>query len=130
MPLKSGERYRCPDSQCGCEILVTKGASPDCSGKENPRCCCGKQMVQVEDSEEICLVKQQMCSLPSNQTLSLMEVVMRKKWLWATFSVVPLVIGGLVYAGVQINADSQNNAGFVCPITGEGLSCPRCCPLN
>jgi hypothetical protein len=28
MALKQGEVYRCPDSKCGCEITVTKGAQP------------------------------------------------------------------------------------------------------
>lgn len=60
----------------------------------------------------------------------MMEVVMRKNWLWATLLALPLGIGGLVYAGVQANADTQNDAGFVCPITGEELPCPKCCPLD
>jgi hypothetical protein len=28
MALKQGEKYRCPDPNCGCEIEVTKGAQP------------------------------------------------------------------------------------------------------
>ena len=28
MALQKGEKYRCPDSNCGCEIEVTKGAKP------------------------------------------------------------------------------------------------------
>ncbi len=56
---------------------------------------------------------------------------MWKKWLWATLMVLPLAVGGLVYAGVQANDDTQSiEAGFVCPITGEVLPCPKCCPLN
>ncbi len=47
MALKKGEVYRCPDSDCGCEITVTKGAPADCKGKEQPRCCCGKEMQPV-----------------------------------------------------------------------------------
>jgi hypothetical protein len=55
----------------------------------------------------------------------------RKKWLWATLLSLPLAISGLVYAGVQANADTQSaDAGFVCPITGEELPCPKCCPLS
>ena len=72
-----------------------------------------------------------MRGLPDRRTLSTLEVVMRKKWLWAMLLALPLVIGGLVYAGVQANADTQSNeAGFICPITGEELPCPNCCPLN
>jgi hypothetical protein len=56
---------------------------------------------------------------------------MRRKLLWATMLALPLAIGGLVFAGVQANADVQSNdAGFICPVTGEELPCPKCCPLN
>ena len=56
---------------------------------------------------------------------------MRRKLLWATVLSLPLAIAGLVYAGVQVNADIQSNdSGFVCPLTGEELPCPKCCPLN
>jgi hypothetical protein len=44
MALQKGERYRCPDSDCGCEIEVTKGAAPGKGGNMAPRCCCGKEM--------------------------------------------------------------------------------------
>ncbi len=55
----------------------------------------------------------------------------RTKWLWAMLLSLPLAIGGLVYAGVQTSANGQSNdGGFVCPITGEELPCPKCCPLN
>jgi hypothetical protein len=47
MALKEGEVYRCPDAKCGCEITVTKSASPTCKGKEQPRCCCGMEMQKV-----------------------------------------------------------------------------------
>ena len=56
---------------------------------------------------------------------------MRNKWLWAALIALPLGVGGLVYTDVRANADTQsNNAYFVCPITGEELPCPKCCPLN
>jgi hypothetical protein len=48
----------------------------------------------------------------------------RRKWLWAALMAAPLAIGGgLVYAKAQASP-------YVCPITGEGLPCERCCPLN
>ena len=47
MALQSGDRYRCPDAECGYEIEVTKGAAPGKGGDENPRCCCGKEMEKV-----------------------------------------------------------------------------------
>ena len=48
MAFKEGEKYRCPDPDCGCEILVTKGASPGKGGNHKPRCCCGKEMEKIE----------------------------------------------------------------------------------
>jgi hypothetical protein len=49
MALQTGEVYRCPDANCGCEITVTKGAPATCKGQEQPRCCCGKTMEKVSD---------------------------------------------------------------------------------
>jgi len=46
MALKEGEVYKCPDSDCGCEITVTKGAEPGAGGNQAPRCCCGKEMIK------------------------------------------------------------------------------------
>lgn len=47
MAFKKGERYRCPDEKCGCEIEVMKGAAPGEGGDQAPRCCCGKEMQKV-----------------------------------------------------------------------------------
>jgi hypothetical protein len=47
-----------------------------------------------------------------------------RKWLWAGLLAVPLAVaGGLLYANSQREV-------FICPITGEELPCPKCCPLN
>jgi len=48
MAFKQGEKYRCPDPECGCEIQVTKGAAPGKGGDLKPRCCCGKEMEKVD----------------------------------------------------------------------------------
>jgi hypothetical protein len=48
MAFKEGEKYRCPDPDCGCEIQVTKGAAPGKGGNQKPRCCCGKEMEKIE----------------------------------------------------------------------------------
>jgi len=48
MPLKKGEVYRCPDDSCACEVTVTKSAPKNCSGDQNPTCCCGKTMEKVK----------------------------------------------------------------------------------
>jgi hypothetical protein len=47
MALQKGERYRCPDPDCGCEIEVTKGAAPGKGGDLPPGCCCGKEMRKI-----------------------------------------------------------------------------------
>ncbi len=49
----------------------------------------------------------------------------RRKWLWAAVVALPLAVaGGLVYANVQARSS------YICPLTGERLPCPDCCPLN
>ena len=48
----------------------------------------------------------------------------RRTWLWSTLMAVPLAVaGGFLYAGA-------NEQGYACPLTGETLPCPDCCPLN
>jgi hypothetical protein len=47
MAFQTGEKYRCPDPECGCEIQVTKGAAPGKGGNQKPRCCCGKEMETI-----------------------------------------------------------------------------------
>lgn len=44
MALQQGERFRCPEAACGCEITVTKSAAAGDSGSQAPTCCCGHQM--------------------------------------------------------------------------------------
>lgn len=51
MALQTGERFRCPDPKCGCEVEVTKGAAPDKGGDQTPRCCCGKEMELVQKNK-------------------------------------------------------------------------------
>jgi hypothetical protein len=49
----------------------------------------------------------------------------RRKWLWAAVLVVPAVVaGGLAYA------NTLKARSYTCPVTGEELPCPKCCPLN
>ena len=37
MALQTGEQYRGPDRECGCEIEVTKGVAPGKGGDQTPR---------------------------------------------------------------------------------------------
>lgn len=59
------------------------------------------------------------------------EVVMHRNLLWAALLMLPLAVGGFLYAGVQAKTGTPNtDAAYVCPITGEELPCADCCPLN
>ena len=61
---------------------------------------------------------------------------MRTKLVWvALLLAVPLAVGGLVYgkslmAGQPGQPQPAAAEGFTCPLTGEELPCPLCCPLN
>ena len=39
--MRTGQRYRCRNSECRAEIEVTRDST---EGKSNPRCCCGAEM--------------------------------------------------------------------------------------
>lgn len=68
---------------------------------------------------------------------------MRRALTGAALLAVPLAVGGFVLAGsqaapearpaqqekpvVQLQTEAQ---GYVCPVTGDELPCPKCCPLN
>jgi hypothetical protein len=57
-----------------------------------------------------------------------------RKLLYAALAVLPVAaLGGLAYASVQGQTSKPEQAGagaYVCPLTGEELPCPKCCPLN
>jgi hypothetical protein len=59
---------------------------------------------------------------------------MMLKIAWLGLFTLPLgVLGGFLYAKVVHQADKPQRisaAGYICPITGEELPCPNCCPLN
>lgn len=43
--MTEGEKYVCPNQECGYEIKVTQGPKSGNSGdKESFQCCCGQQM--------------------------------------------------------------------------------------
>src|SRR5579864_8171857 len=39
--LREGQRFRCQNRECGCEIVVNK---PSIEGDSLPKCCCGAAM--------------------------------------------------------------------------------------
>ncbi|MBI3837688.1 MAG: hypothetical protein HY288_07115 [Planctomycetia bacterium] len=49
--------------------------------------------------------------------------MIRRDWLWLAVLALPLVVAGAVYAGSQART-------YTCPLTGEELPCPNCCPLH
>jgi hypothetical protein len=57
-----------------------------------------------------------------------------RKVTWAILAVLPLLATGLLYAKSLIQSTDKtqqvSEAGYICPITGEQLPCPNCCPLN
>ena len=54
---------------------------------------------------------------------------MRKRRAFLLGVLPVIVLGGLVYAGAYLGA-SRHAGSFICPLTGEELPCPKCCPLN
>jgi hypothetical protein len=76
---------------------------------------------------------------------------MKRIALWTAVLVLPLVMGAASFGLYHVNLTGSaaglaeccpaseccpddvccfEKAGYVCPITGEELSCPNCCPLN
>jgi hypothetical protein len=55
-----------------------------------------------------------------------------RKWMMRALFVLPLVAGGVVFATSRSEVAKPVPApsGYICPITGEELPCPNCCPLN
>jgi hypothetical protein len=58
------------------------------------------------------------------------DCIMNRKWLLTALLALPLVAAGLVYGKTLLIGQSQERTGYVCPLTGEELPCPNCCPLN
>ena len=58
---------------------------------------------------------------------------MKAKWIGIPAVALPIVVGGFVLAGQARNGEKAGTtaaAGYTCPVTGEELPCPKCCPLN
>jgi hypothetical protein len=59
---------------------------------------------------------------------------MSKKGFLAALLALPLAVAGLVYGQThkqrQSEGDAQKSDSYCCPLTGEELSCPGCCPLS
>ncbi|MBI3466779.1 MAG: hypothetical protein HY000_27520 [Planctomycetes bacterium] len=60
---------------------------------------------------------------------------MSRKAFLAALLALPVVAAGLVYGPVRSQRHGEkpqpaNSDGYTCPLTGEQLPCPKCCPLN
>lgn len=59
---------------------------------------------------------------------------MQKKLFRKALLVLPLGIGALAYGSMFTHGKATKpqvvESGYTCPVTGEQLPCPKCCPLN
>lgn len=57
---------------------------------------------------------------------------MKAKWFGASALALPIMVGGIVLAAQARDGGKTEQAkpGYTCPVTGEELPCPKCCPLN
>jgi hypothetical protein len=59
---------------------------------------------------------------------------MSRKGFLSALLALPLAIAGFVYGQThkQDKSDEQpmKDSSYCCPLTGEDLCCPGCCPLN
>jgi hypothetical protein len=57
-----------------------------------------------------------------------------RKLTWVALAALPLIVaGGLAYAKSSPGQSAKPAAEaetYTCPLTGEELPCPCCCPLN
>lgn len=55
-----------------------------------------------------------------------------RKWFWRGLLALPLVAAGgaLVAHAAGRTTAALKAGGYTCPLTGEQLPCPNCCPLN
>ncbi|MEZ4651978.1 MAG: hypothetical protein R3E97_24890 [Candidatus Eisenbacteria bacterium] len=55
---------------------------------------------------------------------------MKKKLLLGALLALPLAVVGLTSGQSHVSASQPEQSGYICPLTGEELPCPGCCPLN
>ncbi len=55
-----------------------------------------------------------------------------KKWMALALLALPVAVAAGLTVGPTLvrAAHPQKSAGYVCPLTGEELPCPNCCPVN
>lgn len=59
---------------------------------------------------------------------------MTRRLIGASLAALSLAVGGFVLANSQVQTAGKHaqrtEQGYTCPVTGEELPCPKCCPLN
>ena len=56
---------------------------------------------------------------------------MKRKLLLIALVALPLAATGVAYGRTQLKTEQPPKAGgYTCPLTGEELPCPNCCPLK
>ena len=58
------------------------------------------------------------------------RLIVLKGLIGAALVAIPVTIGSFVYATTQPKASEGATDSYTCPVTGEELPCPNCCPLN
>lgn len=54
-----------------------------------------------------------------------------KNWKLIALLAIPLALTGLAYGQSVVGSDASSaDAGYLCPLTGDELPCPDCCPIN
>lgn len=51
-----------------------------------------------------------------------------KKWFRVALLGLPLAIGGIALAVAQLSGSEKTT--YTCPLTGQELPCPKCCPMG
>ena len=55
----------------------------------------------------------------------------KRRWLSTLMFALPLAAASLLCGWTLVRADqAREGAGYVCPLTGETLPCPDCCPAK
>lgn len=51
----------------------------------------------------------------------------KPKWILFAAALCVTVLAGVAYASTHTST-TTNKGGYICPVTGEVLPCPECCP--
>jgi hypothetical protein len=55
------------------------------------------------------------------------EDAVKRRMLWLALLALPLAAAGLTLVGAD---PAPAKEAYICPLTGEKLPCPECCPIK